>query len=108
MESNTNKQWEIIVKEVSKDVFEHFEQILSLVEFGAYIEPQNYFVSYIFGTDKELAEAMENGLTDKINDYHKTSLTKHGYPVEGVMDCTFASQEECDRTFNGNWYYYYH
>ena len=45
--------------------------------------------------------------TEQINSYHRERLIKRHYPIEGIKDCTFASQEECDREFGGNWYYYF-
>ncbi len=103
----TNKEWQEIIRTVSKEVSEKFKEIYASIEFGAYIEPENYFVSYIFPTDKALADAVDTKLTEKIKDFHKARLLAHKYPDEGIKDCTFASQEECDRDFNGNWYYYY-
>lgn len=44
----TNKEWQEIIRTVSKEVSEKFKEIYASVEFGAYIEPENYFVSYIF------------------------------------------------------------
>ena len=64
-------------------------------------------MSYIFATDAQLEAARRSGLTETINSYHREQLTKRHYPIEGIKDCTFASQEECDREFGGNWYYYY-
>ena len=43
----------------------------------------------------------------KINEYHREQLKKNGYPMDGIKDCDFASQEECNNQYNGNWYYYY-
>ena len=64
------------------------------IEFGCYIQPDNYFVSYIFATDSQLETARRSGLTEQINSYHREQLIKRHYPIEGIKDCTFASQEE--------------
>ena len=61
----------------------------------------------IFATDSQLETARRSGLTEQINSYHREQLIKRHYPIEGIKDCTFASQEECDREFGGNWYYYF-
>ena len=89
------------------DVKTHFTDIKQGVEFGAYIQPENYFVSYIFATDEQLEAAQQSGLTEKINSYHKEQLKKHHYPIQGIKDCCFASQEECNQKYGGNWYYYF-
>lgn len=96
-----------IIKICMEDVKQHFTDIQRCIEFGAYIQPENYFVSYIFATDAQLKEAQQSGLTEQINSYHKEQLTKHHYPMQGIKDCCFASQEECDKKYDGNWYYYY-
>ena len=56
---------------------------------------------------RELAQAKESGLTEEIIRYHLEQLRLYGYPEKGLKRCTFASQEECDRKYDGNWYYYY-
>ena len=61
----------------------------------------------IFATDSQLETARRSGLIEQINSYHREQLIKRHYPIEGIKDCTFASQEECDREFGGNWYYYF-
>lgn len=99
--------WEKTVSKVRQEVESIFIDIYTSLDFGAYINPENYFVSYIFKTNAELATATDNGLLEKINDYHKKCLLQNGYPLKGIKDCTFASQEDCDKEFNGNWYYYY-
>ena len=106
-----NKEQELplqkIIKTCMEDVKNHFTDIKQGIEFGAYIQPENYFVSYIFATDAQLKAAQQSGLTEQINSYHKEQLKKHNYPIQGMKDCCFASQEECDKKFDGNWYYYY-
>ena len=99
--------WRKVIEACMEDVKNHFADIQQAIEFGWYIQPDNYFVSYIFATDAQLEAARRSGLTETINSYHREQLTKRHYPIEGINDCTFASQEECDREFGGNWYYYY-
>lgn len=77
------------------------------IESGAYIEPENYFVVYIFRRNEKLSAAKQSGLREKINLLHKQQLRKYHYPVQGIKDCGFASQEQCDKEYNGNWYYYF-
>ena len=91
----------VILNRVS-DGKHHFDDIQQAIEFGCYIQPDNYFVSYIFATDSQLETARQSGLTEQINSYHREQLIKSHYPIEGIKDCTFASQEECDREFGGN------
>ena len=103
----TNERLRAIVKEAMSRVKAKYKEILMSMEFGVYYSPENYFVSYIFHTDKQLEEAINSGLTAEINQYHKSLLGKNGYPVEGIKDCSFDSQETCDRENGGNWYYYF-
>ena len=102
-----NSDWEGIVKTVMYDVRQKYKMLDGSVQFGAYYEPDHYFVSYIFKTERELAQAKESGLTEEIIRYHLEQLRLYGYPEKGLKKCTFASQEECDREYDGNWYYYY-
>ena len=99
--------WQKVIEACMEDVKKHFADIEQSVGFGAYIQPENYFVSYIFATDAQLKAAQQSGLTEQINSYHREQLIKSHYPIEGIKDCTFASQEECDREFGRNWYYYF-
>ena len=99
--------WQKVIEACMEDGKKHFADIEQCVEFGAYIQPENYFVSYIFATDAQLKAAQQSGLTEQINSYHREQLTKRHYPIQGIKDCCFASQEECDKKFDGNWYYYY-
>lgn len=96
-----------IINKTMKAVKQRFTEIIESLEFGTYIEPQHYFVSYIFETNAQLTEYEQNGLTNKIVEYHKKQLLENDYPVNGIIDCTFATQEECDEKYDGNWYYYY-
>ena len=70
--------------------------------------PDAYFVAYIFKTDDILAEAIKSNLTMEINFYHKEAMRNLGYPEQYIKDCCFVSKEDCDKNFNGNWYYYFH
>lgn len=98
---------EEIVGICMENVKKHFADIDHSIEFGLYILPEDYFVSYIFRTNAQLKAAQQNGLTEKINSYHREQLKKHHYPICGIKDCDFASQEECDKEYDGNWYHYY-
>lgn len=106
-----NKKREIIWKKIieisMENVKNHFADIEQSMEFGVYIQPEDYFVSYIFRTNALLEVARQSGLTEKIISYHRAQLKKHHYPIRGIKDCYFASQEECDKEYNGNWYYYF-
>ena len=100
-------KWQRIIEICMEDVKNYFADIEQSIEFGTYIQPANYFVSYIFSTNARLKAAQQSGLTEKINLYHRAQLKKHNYPIQGIKDCTIASQEECDKEYNGKWYYYY-
>lgn len=100
-------KWQNIIKVTQQNVQKHFPEIDASIEFGAYIQPENYFVSYIFRTNALLKAAQQSGLTERINSYHQKQLKTNNYPIQGIKDCLFASQEECDKEYNGNWYYYY-
>ena len=100
-------KYQNIIRKVKKNVEKHFPDICFGIEFGAYIEPENYFVAYIFRTNEQLIAAKQSGLLEKINLLHKQQLRKYHYPVQGIKDCGFASQEQCNKEYNGNWYYYF-
>lgn len=51
-----------IIKICMEDVKNHFTDKKQGIEFGAYIQPENYFVSYIFATDAQLKAAQQSGL----------------------------------------------
>ena len=106
--------WQKVIEACMEDVKHHFDDIQQAIEFGCYIQPDNYFVSYIFATDSQLETARRSGLTEQINSYHREQLIKRHYPrpkkkkpPSSLARGTFASQEECDREFGGNWYYYF-
>ena len=102
-----NEEWEKIVVKSRKMVVEKYPELFGSLDFGAYIRPVNYFVSFIFEKDKELEEAKESGLTNVINEYFKICMKDNGYPIEAIKDCDFASREKCEKEHRGNWYYYY-
>ena len=102
-----NEKWKKIVKKSRKMVEKRYPQLLHSLDFGAYINPIDYFVSFIFRTNKELESAKESGLTNSINKYFKTCMKANGYPVEAIRNCNFASQEQCEKDCSGNWFYYY-
>lgn len=103
----TNEQWHSVVNETMKIIRGKYPEISLSMEFGVYYAPENYFVAYIFSTDAKLSEAVESGLTARINADHKQVLKELGYPETALKDCSFDSQETCDREFSGNWYYFY-
>ena len=89
-----SKIWKNIIAQTQEEVKATFQELYASVDFGAYIAPQDYFVSYIFKTEEELSKAKETGLLQKINEYHQKLLREQQYPEEGIKDCTFASQED--------------
>lgn len=98
---------ENILNKVQKNVKGHFPDIYHSFEMGIYIKPEDYFVAYIFRTNEQLETAEQNGLLEKINLFHKKQLRKNHYPIQGIKDCVFASQEKCEEEYNGNWFYYF-
>ncbi len=103
----TNEMWQKIVVKSRKSVEKQYPELYLSLDFGVYFEPVNYFVSFIFRTNKELEEAKESGLTKDINEYFKMCMKDNGYPVQAIKDCDFASQEKCEKEYSGNWFYYY-
>ena len=103
----TNKQWQKIVEKSRKLVEKRYMGLYASLDFGVYYAPEDYFVSFIFRTNKELKESKESGLTNHINDYFKICMKDNGYPVEAIKKCDFASQEQCEKEYSGNWFYYY-
>ena len=73
--------WQKVIEACMKDVKNHFADIKQCIEFGAYIRPENYLVSYIFATDAQLKAAQQSGLTEKINSYHREQLKKYHYSI---------------------------
>ena len=70
-------KWQRIIEICMEDVKNYFADIEQSIEFGTYIQPANYFVSYIFSTNARLKAAQQSGLTEKINLYHRAQLKKH-------------------------------
>ena len=75
-------KWQRIIEICMEDVKNYFADIEQSIEFGTYIQPANYFVSYIFSTNARLKAAQQSGLTEKINLYHRAQLKKHNYPIQ--------------------------
>ena len=67
-------KWKKIMKSCMENVKIHFPDIDKSIDFGAYIQPENYFVSYIFRTNANLKAARQSGLTERIDLYHKEQL----------------------------------
>ena len=51
--------WQKVIEAGMEDVKHHFDDIQQAIEFGCYIQPDNYFVSYIFATDSQLETARQ-------------------------------------------------
>lgn len=58
-----SKIWKNIIAQTQEEVKATFQELYASVDFGAYIAPQDYFVSYIFKTEEELSKG--NRLTAK-------------------------------------------
>ena len=59
--------WQKVIEACMENVKHHFDDIQQAIEFGCYIQPDNYFVSYIFATDAQLETArrkMQKHLTN--------------------------------------------
>lgn len=103
----TNEVWKNIVVKCREKVKERYPELYASLDFGVYFSPSDYFVSFIFFTNKELEDAKESGLTYQINEYFKDCMKENGYPIDAIEDCDFASQEQCEKEYSGNWFYYY-
>lgn len=104
------------VEKIIKDVREKYPALYTSFHFGAiHLAPQHLVVCFIFKSDHELNQAARNGTCESIERYWKESMLKNGWPEEAfsvkelghTATCVFASQETCDREFNGNWWYYF-
>ncbi len=100
-------KWARLVKKARKKTEEHFDAICFSDDFGLYADPSAYAVFYAFKTDAELEAAKQNGLAEEINQYHRACLEEVGYPAAYISDCSFATEETCDRDYDSNWYYYF-
>lgn len=100
------KKFKQIVEKTIEEVKRDFPN-LNAVAFGAYYEANQYFVAYIFKTNQALSEAKEKGIIDKIKIAHREKMISNGYPIESIKECIFATQEDCDNEYGGNWYYYF-
>ena len=67
--------WRKVIEACMEDVKHHFDDIQQAIEFGCYIQPDNYFVSYIFATDSQLETARRSGLTEQIPSYFKADTS---------------------------------
>lgn len=104
------------IEKVIKDVSEKYPALYTSFHFGAIdLAPQHLVVCFIFKSDHELNQAVRNGTCESIERYWKESMLKNGWPEEAfsvkklghTATCVFASQETCDREFNGNWWHYF-
>ena len=66
--------WQKVIEACMENVKHHFDDIQQAIEFGCYIQPDNYFVSYIFATDSQLAR-------------HPVAITMKSSMPRGVLFC---------------------
>jgi hypothetical protein len=73
------------------------------------IHPRHLVTWYIFGTDGDLKDAAENGLTSRIDTLTRHELAAGGYPEVGIprMHVSFTSKEDVERKTGGNYYLYF-
>ena len=102
-----NRDWEAIVKKTIAQTREEFKEIIMWFSDGAYIEPEHYFVVYIFETDAELEAAKASGLKEKIVAFHLNKLEENGYPKDGIKTCYFNTEETRKREGFKNWMLFY-
>ncbi len=77
--------------------------------FGAMgIDPRHLAIWCFFNKDTDLQEAKGTGLTKKINEAIRDALKKHGYPEFLVPSffVSFATDEDVQRTCDGNYWHY--
>lgn len=78
--------------------------------FGATgIDPQHLSIWYIFATDAQLKESEINGLADELRGQTKAELQAGGYPLSALSEIciSFASQEDIERTADGDYHEYF-
>ncbi len=73
------------------------------------INPKNLVIWYLFEKDSELEEARANGLVDDLKRLTRSELESNGYPVEALDEIyiEFTTDEDIQRTTNGNYWYYF-
>lgn len=59
--------WRKVIEACMEDVKHHFDDIQQAVEFGCYIQPDNYFVSYIFATGSQLGQHRTENCVQKMS-----------------------------------------
>ena len=103
------RKYEKIIKASLVKVKDKYPELLFGSYFGALdVGKENYFVYFVFKSNKELNTARKEGICISIEDYWKKCMTQLEYEKDYIKSsCDFASQEECEKQFGGNWYYYY-
>jgi hypothetical protein len=77
--------------------------------FGAvWIHPRHLAFWYFFATETDLQRAQQSGLTARMIESTRTGLLLRGYPREVIsgVGISFASDEDVQRTTNGDYYRY--
>ena len=77
--------------------------------FGAvWLDPRHLAFWYFFVTQADLERAQQSGLTERMVDSTRTGLLLRGYPRDAVPEVgiSFASDEDVQRTANGDYYRY--
>jgi hypothetical protein len=77
--------------------------------FGAvWIHPRHLAFWYFFATEADLQQAQQSGLTARMIKSTRTGLLLRGYPREVIAEVviSFASDEDVQRTTNGDYYRY--
>jgi hypothetical protein len=73
------------------------------------VNPENLTIWYIFATDRDLTEAVTNGLTDKVERMTLMQLEAEYYPLDALSDIriSFTSKEDIHRQANGSYFQYF-
>lgn len=77
--------------------------------FGAMgIDPKHLSIWCFFKKDLDLEAAESNGFTTKINDAVRDSLIRNEYPASVIsrVYVSFATDEDVQRTCDGNYWHY--
>ena len=79
--------------------------IYFIIEFGAYIEPENYFVAYIFHTNVQLSTAKQSGLLEKIiipfKELRIVVLRRKSNVIKNIMEIGIITLNSVNRNLGG-------
>ena len=107
------KEWDAVVLAAVKDVEESLLKKHSgfhhTTFFGAMgIDPKHLAIWCFFKEDEDLKNAEADGFTTRVQKHMRDALRDHGYPsfLTPSFFVSFATDEDVQRTCNGNYWNY--